>query len=352
MPRYTPKHRAAGNPLRDALVPDALAGTSRTASRAAISAAVTLPLATAVLGGGTAAYADDSVGSTGAAAQSASLLVRPDSSTALPPAYADVRTLVPGAQVAEPELAPQPGLVVRGGMELEPRTTSPSRSSERDAAGPEVAATKVEDKRWAREDVNLRLGPGERFKAAGALDFRDGVGVTGLTSGKWLQVKREGRSMWVHRAFMAKERPPKPEPVVVESTGTSESTESATSGSSAAPASSGVCSNGTSVSGGANVIAVHNAICAAFPSITSYGTYRADSTYHATGRAIDAMVSGDLGWQVAEYVRANASSLGVSEVIYAQQIWTVERSSEGWRPMEDRGSATANHFDHVHVSTY
>jgi hypothetical protein len=40
------------------------------------------------------------------------------------------------------------------------------------------------------------------------------------------------------------------------------------------------------------------------------------------------------------------------EVIYHQQIWTVQRSSEGWRSMSDRGSPTANHMDHVHVSVY
>jgi hypothetical protein len=30
----------------------------------------------------------------------------------------------------------------------------------------------------------------------------------------------------------------------------------------------------------------------------------------------------------------------------------VQRSSEGWRWMEDRGSTTANHYDHVHVTVY
>jgi hypothetical protein len=24
----------------------------------------------------------------------------------------------------------------------------------------------------------------------------------------------------------------------------------------------------------------------------------------------------------------------------------------GWRPMDDRGSSTANHMDHVHVTTF
>jgi hypothetical protein len=39
-------------------------------------------------------------------------------------------------------------------------------------------------------------------------------------------------------------------------------------------------------------------------------------------------------------------------VIWSQQIWTVDRGSEGWRYMEDRGSTTANHYDHVHVTVY
>ena len=51
-------------------------------------------------------------------------------------------------------------------------------------------------------------------------------------------------------------------------------------------------------------------------------------------------------------MRAHASELGVSYVIWSQHIWSVERGSEGWRAMEDRGSTTANHYDHVHVSTY
>ena len=55
---------------------------------------------------------------------------------------------------------------------------------------------------------------------------------------------------------------------------------------------------------------------------------------------------------IAEWVRANHAALGVSEVLWAQQIWTVQRSSEGWRTFEDRGSATANHYDHVHVTVY
>jgi hypothetical protein len=37
-------------------------------------------------------------------------------------------------------------------------------------------------------------------------------------------------------------------------------------------------------------------------------------------------------------------------VIYRQQIWLVGNPTSQWDAMEDRGSRTANHYDHVHVS--
>ena len=93
-------------------------------------------------------------------------------------------------------------------------------------------------------------------------------------------------------------------------------------------------------------------MCAAFPEISTYGTLRGGGGDHGSGRAVDIMVSGDRGWQVADFVRKYYSELGVSYVIYAQNIWSVERGGEGWRGMSSRGSATANHYDHVHVSTF
>ncbi len=61
-----------------------------------------------------------------------------------------------------------------------------------------------------------------------------------------------------------------------------------------------------------NAVKVHQALCAQFPAISSYGGVReADGGYHSSGRAIDAMVSNQaLGQAVANYVRANAGSLG------------------------------------------
>jgi hypothetical protein len=87
--------------------------------------------------------------------------------------------------------------------------------------------------------------------------------------------------------------------------------------------------------------------------VTGWGGRTGSGGEHSTGQALDIMVpSSTLGSQIAAYVRTNYKALGVSEVIWAQKIWTVQRSSEGWRPMPDRGSPTANHYDHVHVTVY
>jgi hypothetical protein len=115
------------------------------------------------------------------------------------------------------------------------------------------------------------------------------------------------------------------------------------------------CSSGSKMESGLtrDAIRVHRAICARFPQVKSYGGMRADSdSYHSSGRAVDVMISGDTGWEIAKWVRAHRKQLGVSELIFSQQIWTVQRGSEGWRSMSDRGNRTANHYDHVHVSVY
>jgi hypothetical protein len=58
-----------------------------------------------------------------------------------------------------------------------------------------------------------------------------------------------------------------------------------------------------------------------------------------------------LGDQIAAYLQEHASELNLYDVIWYDRIWTPERASEGWRAYGDHGSATANHMDHVHVST-
>jgi hypothetical protein len=68
------------------------------------------------------------------------------------------------------------------------------------------------------------------------------------------------------------------------------------------------------------------------------------------GRAADFMVYDDRakGDGVAAYVIDNAARFRVEYLIWQQQIYMI--SSGSWEPMEDGGSPTANHMDHVHVA--
>jgi hypothetical protein len=102
----------------------------------------------------------------------------------------------------------------------------------------------------------------------------------------------------------------------------------------------------------ANARAVYRAVCAAFRgTVSSFGGYRAGSSGdHGTGRAVDIMVSGDPGLAIARYVQVHAEALHVTYVIYQQKIWMAGSPTSQWKPMADRGSRTANHYDHVHVS--
>lgn len=210
--------------------------------------------------------------------------------------------------------------------ELPDKTVEPEPEPE-----PEVVGA-----RFATAGVNVRKAPNTDAKVVDVLDHGDKVRVTDQKDDGWRQVMRKGETYWVNADYLSKSKPKAP----------SRSSGSSSSGG----VSTAACSNGSSAKGGANVVAVHRAVCAQFPQITSYGTYRAGSGAHASGRAIDIMVSGSTGQQVADYVRANASQLGATEVIYAQRIWTTQRAGDGWRGMSNRGSATANHYDHVHVT--
>jgi len=84
---------------------------------------------------------------------------------------------------------------------------------------------------------------------------------------------------------------------------------------------------------------------------TVYG-YRYSSGDHGSRVAADFMVysNSTKGYQIAEFAKKHYKELNVSYVIWNQRIWSVGRASEGWRYMSDRGSTTANHKDHVHVS--
>jgi hypothetical protein len=214
-----------------------------------------------------------------------------------------------------------------------------SRSEDRVALAPKP---KVTGHLFATDTVNIRLEPSEQSRRMGALEWGEKIPVTGQSRGVWVEVVLDEKSRWVHGAFLSDTKPrPEPEPEP-------EPEPDAPAGVSGAPCPTSDVESGLVP----NAVAVHRAVCNAFPQITSYGGLRADSGSHGTGRALDIMISGESGWTVAEFVRANAGTLGVSEVIFSQKIWTTDRSGDGWRWMEDRGSTTANHYDHVHVTVY
>lgn len=73
---------------------------------------------------------------------------------------------------------------------------------------------------------------------------------------------------------------------------------------------------------------------------------RTGSGEHPQGLALDFMVGTATGNALADHVLANRKAYGVTYVIWLQRY----NDGSGWKPMEDRGSPTANHMDHVHVS--
>lgn len=97
-----------------------------------------------------------------------------------------------------------------------------------------------------------------------------------------------------------------------------------------------------------NAIAVLNAVREEFPELTQFGGVRpGDPGDHGSGHALDIMTSTSEGDAVARYLQGRAGELGIRYLIWKQRRWAPGGT---WVPMEDRGSITANHYDHVHVS--
>jgi hypothetical protein len=94
-------------------------------------------------------------------------------------------------------------------------------------------------------------------------------------------------------------------------------------------------------------------VCGTFDACT-ISTYAGHSP--TAERAIDILVSdvygqrptddNVLGDAVAAFALARQLPSGITYVIWRQRI----DLGAGWKPMEDRGSITQNHYDHVHIS--
>jgi hypothetical protein len=110
------------------------------------------------------------------------------------------------------------------------------------------------------------------------------------------------------------------------------------------------------------MLRVKNVIDWRFGPFPAIGCWRPGGGDHTAGRACDFMLSTggvmptapwiQKGYQIAAWAQAHAARLGIMYIIYRQHIWDIRMASAGWVLMPDRGSITANHYDHVHISVF
>ena len=179
--------------------------------------------------------------------------------------------------------------------------------------------------------LNLRKGPGQSYGVSKVLRKGVRVTLTGRTANGFAQVRNGSGTGWVSTRYLSGSK------AVAKSTPRRLATPRGLK---------------------PNAAKTYRAAVTRFPNIrTVHGVRPEANSDHSTGRAVDLMIpnyrsaSGkNFGGDVAAWARANARSLGVTYVIWNQRIWSVARSSEGWRAMANRGGDSANHKDHVHIS--
>lgn len=85
--------------------------------------------------------------------------------------------------------------------------------------------------------------------------------------------------------------------------------------------------------------------------VRDIGGYRPVDPFpdHPSGRALDIMTYSDRsrGDAIASWLMANHKAANLNYLIWKQRSWNPRRGS--WNLMPNRGSITANHFDHVHA---
>jgi len=194
-----------------------------------------------------------------------------------------------------------------------------------------AAVRKADTKLWTTAPLNLWTASGDDAAQVGEIPAARQVLVTGRQAGDRVEIVVKGKARWVTDGYLSEDKPL-----------------GVGAGLSMAPCPDPGVENGLT----SNTVFVYRSVCHAFPQITSYGGWD-NHGEHASGRALDIMTSDvALGTAIANFLRAHASELHLYDILWRQHIWTPVRAGEGWRYMSSRGSATANHYDHVHVSVY
>ena len=191
---------------------------------------------------------------------------------------------------------------------------------------------KITGTRYATATLNIRSTYADKYKLITEVPRGTKLNITGVVKNGRMQIIFEKAVRWVTAKYLSKSVP------------------------SSVPPTWRAVERGLKP----NAVKVHRAARAKFPQITTYYTLRAGVfTDHSTGRALDLMIpnyrsaSGKaLGYKVAAWAKANAKPLGINYVIWNQHIWNIQRDSEGWRYMADRGGDSANHKNHVHITVF
>ncbi|WP_194793240.1 SH3 domain-containing protein [Raineyella fluvialis] len=197
--------------------------------------------------------------------------------------------------------------------------------------------------KYATTSVNVRTGPSTGYSIVTTLEQGQQVSTTGNTSNGWTEVVWQGAARWVSSQYLSSSNP-----------GSSTVVQPVSDGSIIASALPGSVGLAGLVPNAKRIV---NLVETNWPVVGPYYGVRAEpGSDHNDGHAVDNMIpdwSGAnkvVGDEIASYLQAHAQELGITYIIWRQHIWSVARSSEGWRYMADRGSYTANHYDHVHVS--
>ena len=206
--------------------------------------------------------------------------------------------------------------------------------------------------KFIQSDTVVRVQANGDSEKLGSVKEGDKISVTDKVEGNFRQVAFNGKVGWVLDARLGDKAPAKPEPKPAPKAKASTKTSTASESDSSAAYTGSTSYSGKTVLGlKPKAMVVYNAVTARW-SFKAIGGYRATNnrSNHGSGGAIDFMTYSDSakGWAVAKYVAANADAFKIDHIIFEQKIWTPYKPY--WRPMADRGSITANHYDHVHVS--
>ena len=230
------------------------------------------------------------------------------------------------------------------------RPTTPAKPKPSTPATPKVIGV-----RYATTALDIRTASGSSSRTVGEVTTGTALSITGVTANGRSQIVYRGQTRWVTSKWLSANKPGTTKPAASKKT---------KSGKTSTPSSPGnwnkLMAGGSEGLSGLRPSAkgIVNNVLQNFSQITTIYGVRPHDPYpdHPSGHAIDLMLPNyksneALGWKMAKYYQAHASELGVSYIIFHQQIWSVARDSEGWRHMEDRGGDTANHMDHVHITT-